>query len=137
MANRVQRCATFGSEAAANAVNALINKALQYPRRGTRVGQGPWANMPDTWDGSGDCPPGWTAQATSVVVGATVELPISDALAAELQLVASQARLTAGERTQLNNAIAARANKDLAGYAHREVVSRPNTQAAFAEEFKP
>jgi hypothetical protein len=134
MGSRVQPCTTFASEAAADAINALINKALRYPRKGTPVGAGPHVVMPDTWDGSGDCPPGWTAQAVSVAVGGTVELPLPATIVAELQLPASQARLTAAERTQVNNAIAARSTKDLAGYAQREVTIRPNQ--AQAEESK-
>lgn len=136
MGNRVQRCASFANEAAANAVNALINKALGYPRPGTPVGAGPHPVIQATWDGTGDCPVGWTAQAVAVCVGATVELPISDALAAELQTAPAQARLTAGERGQLNAALAARSTKDLAGYAQREIATRPH-QAAIGPESNP
>lgn len=32
----------------------------ESPARGTHVGSGPHVKMPDTWDGTGKVPPGWS-----------------------------------------------------------------------------
>lgn len=112
MAN-TQKCVA-GTEAANDAVNVIINKALAAPFVGTHVGGGRHVAMPTIWDGYGDTPPGYTKQRVPnyVLNASTTQLPISDALATELALPASQARLTGGEITTLNAAIAARANFD-------------------------
>ena len=119
MAN-TQKCVA-GTEAANDAVLVIINKALAYSIIGTHQGGGRHVAMPTVWDTYGDTPPGWTKQrvANYVLNSSTSQLPISDALATELALPANQARLSAGEITTLNAAIAARANFDTntAGYA--------------------
>lgn len=50
-----------GTEAECRAVAAAVDKALGYPRRGEHVGEGRHVVMPEAWDGTGECPPGWTA----------------------------------------------------------------------------
>lgn len=117
MANN-QKCVA-ATEASNDALLVIVNKALAYPLMGTHVGGGRHVTNP-TWDKYGDTPVGWTKQrvANWVLNSSTSQLPISDALATELQLPASQARLTAGEITTLNAAIAARALFDLQSAAY-------------------
>lgn len=112
MAN-TQKCVA-GTAASNDALLVVVNKALACPFVGTHVGGGRHVSMPATWDKYGDTPPGWTKQrvANYVLNSSTSQLPISDALVTELLLPASQARLSAGEISTLNTAIAARANFD-------------------------
>lgn len=113
MANS-QKCAT-GTEANADALLAIVVKALAYPQIGTHVGGGIHVTMPPTWDGTGPCPPGWTKQPVAVWVQTVnaAAVPVSDALAALLQGAPAQARLSGTEKTTLSAAIAARAIVDL------------------------
>lgn len=50
-----------GNSAALEAAAALLDKAYGYPLRGTHIGTGKHVGMPDTWDGLGRVPPGWTS----------------------------------------------------------------------------
>lgn len=115
----IQKCWT-GTEADCDALVAIIQKALAYPLVGTPIGAGSNATIPPTWNGLGITPTGWTRQrvANWVVSAATARVPISDALATELNLPANQARLTAGEQSTLATALAARANVTLSSGGH-------------------
>lgn len=106
-----------GTEAEADSLIAIVDKALGYPRKGTHAGRGPHVQMPDTWDGKGETPPGWTKRATSnwIATASDACVPIPDTLAAELQRPANLAKLTAGEATTLNTALASRVNVELDG----------------------
>lgn len=90
------------TEADARATQAAQDKLLGYPARGTHVGAGVHVPMPDTWDGTGDCPPGWTATHARVE-----KHPARDEWAVELhpdlpgEVTRNGGRLTAGERGQL------------------------------------
>lgn len=112
MAN-IRKCAS-GTEAASDALVAIIDKALAYPKKGTRVGGGRHAAMPETWDGQGRTPPGWTKHAVAnwVASAASAVVPITDDMATLLQRPAALARLNAGEQTVLLTAIAARSDVD-------------------------
>jgi hypothetical protein len=123
MAN-IRKCFA-GSEAASDALAAILNLAMVYPKKGTHVGGGNHCSMPETWDGNGPTPPGWSKNYRAVYVASTVSaaIPISDADAAELQHPAVLARLTAQQQTTLANAIAARANVDLEAGAFLPKVS--------------
>lgn len=57
---RLERCIK-GTPAEMRAVQRAADKALGYPRRGVQVGGGIHVAMPETWDGKGECPPGWTS----------------------------------------------------------------------------
>ena len=113
MANN-QKCAQ-GTEAANDAINAIINKALVYPKIGTHIGSGVHVNMPPTWDGQGATPPGWSKQAVANYVASPTDaaLPIPDTLAALLQAPPAQANLTGAEKGQLTAAINGRVTVDL------------------------
>lgn len=118
MAN-IQKCVA-GTEAVNDALLVIVNKALAAAFIGAHVGGGRHVAMPTVWDKYGDTPAGWTKQRIPnyVLNVSTTQLPISDALATELQLPASQARLTVGEQTTLATALAARANFDLQSAAY-------------------
>ncbi len=113
MAN-VQKCAQ-GLEATNDALNAIVNKALGYPKIGTRLGGGIHVPMPPTWDGQGATPPGWTKQVVANYVASALDsaLPLPDALVAQLQAGPAQALLSAAEQLTLATAIAARVTVDL------------------------
>lgn len=100
-----------------DAARAIIDKALGYPKPGEQRGGGIHVPMPPTWDGTGPTPPGWTKNATAVWVASATDaaLPLSDAVAAELQKPEAQARLAPAERTALSVAIAGRADVELSG----------------------
>lgn len=120
MGNRNQHCTTFANEPAANAARAVIDRALGFPKPPIRVGEGPWGPIPETWDGVGDCPPGWASSYGGVVVGGTVELPLPDSVVEELQTPQAQARMTPGERGLVTAWIASRTLKNLTGFVQRE-----------------
>lgn len=118
-----------GTEAEMSALQVVIDKALGFPRKGTHVGgRGVYVNMPDTWDGTGPTPPGWAASATVPWVATPLDavLPLPDDIAAELQAVPVQARLSASERLSISSAIASRPAVVLDGRT-------PKTAAALAE----
>jgi hypothetical protein len=98
-----------------DALCVIIDKALGFPRAGTPVGGGIHVPMPQTWDGQGATPLGWTKRATAVWVASASDaaVPLSDQMAAELQGATAQARLTAQERTTLAAAIAGRTQVEL------------------------
>jgi hypothetical protein len=112
MAN-IQKCAT-GTEITNDALVAIVNKALGYPKVGMHLGGGKHADMPASWDGQGKAPPGWTKSATAnwVASALSAAVPIPDTLATELQKPASLSLLSAAEQTTLLAAIAARSNVD-------------------------
>lgn len=113
MAN-VQKSAS-GTEANMDALGLIVSKALGYPIVGTHVGGGLHVSMPATWDGQGACPPGWTKVAVStwVASASSAALPISDAMATQLQSAPALSRLTPGEQGQLTAALSGRGNVDL------------------------
>jgi hypothetical protein len=99
-----------GTEAQMDALSAVVDKALGFPMRGTNVGGGQHVVSPETWDGTGETPLGWTKSATAPWTASATDavLPIPDDLVTELQRPAAQVRLTGGERATLATAIAAR-----------------------------
>lgn len=108
-----QKCAP-GAESASDALVPVINKALGLPSRGTYSGRDPRIVIPETWDGKGETPLGWTRTAAPVWTkdAATTWVPLPDDVAAALLAAPAQAKLTAQERTTLANAIAARVTVD-------------------------
>jgi hypothetical protein len=60
---KLERCLS-GTPAEMRAAQAAMDKALGYPRKGVQVGGGIHVPMPETWDGTGDCPPGWARTAS-------------------------------------------------------------------------
>lgn len=101
---------------ARNAIAGILDKAWLQPLRGVHVGRGPHVNMPETWDGNGPVPPGWTShQAHRTDPQETIWLP-------EPETATKLARLTPGEQGQL---MAARAQAEPHG---------PETPAIEAKE---
>jgi len=56
------------TEANADALSAIVDKALGFPVIGTHIGGGRHVTMPPTWDGQGGTPPGWTKRANAIFV---------------------------------------------------------------------
>lgn len=107
-------CATGTAVAISNLVT-LCNLALGIPKVGSHVGNGIHVNMPPTWNGTGNPPPGWTSSyaplwTQTALIAAVI---IADVDAALLQLPANLARLTGPQVATLNAAIAARTLIDL------------------------
>lgn len=106
-----------GNKSECDMLQAIINKALNCPRIGAHVGGGLHVLMPDTWDGVGACPLGWTKDAVLVLNGSTDSLVVlPDNAVADLAKPAAQAKLTPVEKTAVTNAVASRVEKDLTGY---------------------
>ncbi len=92
---------------ASSGIEQLQDKLLGLPLKGTRVGGGIHVPMPDSWNGSGAVPPGWTSYLGSTRKHPTNSqwaTPIDPAAAAALS-DARASRLTAGERTTLQSAV--------------------------------
>lgn len=108
-----------GTEAQMVALQDVIDKALGYPRKGVSIGTIRRLDIPETWDGTGPTPPGWTKTATNpwVLTATDAVLPIPDELATELQAPPAQARLTAAERAAVTAAISSRGSTVLDGRA--------------------
>lgn len=106
-----------GTEAEMDSVLVIIDKALGFPKPGQHVGGGIHVPMPQTWDGQGATPPGWTKSVSAVWVASATDaaIPLSDTLAADLQGAPAQARLTGQERATLATAIAGRSQVELDG----------------------
>jgi len=138
MASHIQKCVA-GTDSAGDALVAIINKALGYPKKSAHVGGGIHVNQPATWDGTGATPPGWTKNATPNYVNTALDavVPISDAMATALQQAGPRALLSAGELTTLDAAILARADKDLASATYIPKASAVSAGAAVAVEDQP
>jgi hypothetical protein len=113
--------AAAGTEAEMVALQVIIDKALDYPRKGVRIGGGAHPLMPDTWDGIGDAPFGWTRTATVPWLNGPTDavLPLPDDLAAQTQGGPAQGRLTGLERAALASAIGSRGSTILDGRTQR------------------
>jgi hypothetical protein len=132
---------TPGADAAGDALQLIVDKALAHPKVGSHVGSGRHVNMPPTWDGQGACPPGWTQHAVSVWTKDTLTawVPITDAQVALLQAAPAQALLSGAEQVTLAAAITARVTVDpeaLGGSPKASAVSA-QVEAAAIDEGKP
>lgn len=125
------RLGVSGSEASNDQLVAIIVHALEYPKRGTHRGFGLHVNMPETWNGVGTHPPGWTVHEETNWVVATNDsfVPIDNSLAALLQGPVAQSRLTGQQQGQLTAALAGRSTVDLEAGGHR-----PKPSAALAAQ---
>lgn len=109
------RAALFGTRAGAILYRRRLDKLLGYPRKATsQVGGGRHAPIQDAWDGTGATPPGWTRQHAR-----PLKHPLRDewAVASNGEVAAALAdaraqRLTASERTAVQNAVAAAQDLD-------------------------
>lgn len=102
-----------GTETELEAARASIDKALSLPQKGTHVGGGRHVTMPDTWDGTGACPPGWTGTSSLVRVKTATDaiLPVGDYVAALDQNALS--KLTTQEKTDLQTKLSTAVQKDV------------------------
>ncbi len=92
----------------AQQLEALQDKLMSLPAKGTHIGRGPHVPMPGAWDGTGSVPPGWTSykgcsrQHPSKGEWAT---PLDNGAAAAL---AVDVKLTAPEKATVSAALAAK-----------------------------
>jgi hypothetical protein len=123
-------CVT-GAEAEMDALNAIVSKALGYPRPGVHVGGGRHVDMPEQWDGRGDAPLGWTKQYTAnwVATAQVAAVPLSNAEEVELQRPAAQANLSVSERLTLAAALGARVLVDLSTYTPKAEATKGGEEA--------
>jgi hypothetical protein len=128
----VLRC-VVGTEAECDDIVSIVDKALEYPKRGVHVGGGHHVNMPATWDGTGATPPGWAKRYVQnwVTGPADAAVPLSDADVALLNTPEAQARLTVAERNRLAAKTGARSSVELEG---RNPKANAAVQAAKKEE---
>lgn len=96
-----------GTEAACGNIQAAIDKAYGYPRKGVHVGGGIHVDMPDTWDGTGATPPGWSKHYAPVFSASASDavLQIEDNVVSDC---AASVVLTPGEKTIVANAAVTR-----------------------------
>lgn len=69
------------TEADAESLRAIVDKALDYPKRGGYVGAGRRLRpIPETWDGQGETPFGWTTHHVPLFVVSVADawLPLDD-----------------------------------------------------------
>lgn len=112
----MKRAVFFTVRAEARQLKRRIDRLLQYPRRGQRARAGVLdSRIPDTWDGTGPTPYGWTRSHTRIrkhpnrdewAVRITQEVidALSDARAS---------RLAPAERSQMQAQLAASAEPDV------------------------
>lgn len=101
------RIVTTRSEA--TSVAQTQDKLLGYPLRGTRIGGGVHVTMPETWDGTGACPPGWSSHVASVrqhPVNQEFAVPVNAECVPALAN-GRRTRLTAQEQTKMAADVAA------------------------------
>jgi hypothetical protein len=95
--------------AARDAIANILDKAWLYPSRGVHHGRGPHVPMPESWNGVGPVPIGWTSfQAHRNDGNDFIWLP-------EPETATKLARLTPGEQAQLAAARAAAEEHDPGG----------------------
>lgn len=85
---------TGASRAERDIAGGLLDKANALPSRGAHIGGGRHVIMPETWDGVGKVPPGWTSYQAHRNGDAAVWLP-------EPETATKLARLTLQEQAQL------------------------------------
>ncbi len=119
------------SRAAARVIEQTQDKLLGYPSAGAHVGGGIHVEMPDTWDGVGKPPPGWSSYSESSVAHPTLPqfAAIIDPDAGAALGNGRAVRLTGPERAALAADIAAGVDALPPGWG--PIVVQP------AEEVKP
>lgn len=102
------------TDSEARELQAAVDAAMGYPRKGEHVGGGRHVDMPIKWDGTGECPPGWGATFTEVqhAEDKGFALAIDDADAARIAEKLNV--LDEQDRAQIASALASRTDKDLA-----------------------
>ncbi len=108
------------------ALAATVDRALGYPKRATQqIGGGRHVQIPATWDGTGQCPPGWAATHEAVWPDGSgnAVYRLDDAALAAVQ---ADARLDANERALISSASARRSDvADKVAFVGRE--QKPRT----------
>jgi hypothetical protein len=91
------------TEPAAVELEQLEDKLLSLPAKGVHIGGGIHVPMPDTWDGNGKPPMGWTSYRTSSIKHPTLAqwaTPM-DAKVSTALVGPDASKLTAAEKTKL------------------------------------
>jgi hypothetical protein len=89
-------------------LRVIFDTALDLPSRGTNIGGGMHVDAPATWDGTGDCPPGWTrtaAEAFDNGAGAYA-MQVPPGLVGKLDTAKNNPRLSPQQRGKLISALA-------------------------------
>jgi hypothetical protein len=97
------------TQPAAAELEQLEDKLLSYPAKGVPIGRGIHVPMPDTWDGNGKPPMGWTSYRTSSLKHPTLSqwaTPLDEKVSTALAGT-DASKLTAAEKTKLAAADAA------------------------------
>lgn len=109
------------SDAEALALQAAIDSAMGYPRKGVHVGEGRHIDIPESWDGNGNPPPGWSAHYAEIYHAETRTpiIPFDDGDAT--RLVPRINVLGQQERAAVSDALGRRAeaNIEAEGYQPR------------------
>lgn len=87
------------SQANAQALEQQLDKLLGLPLKGTHVGGGLHVDMPDTWNGSGKVPPGWSSY-----LGSSFKHPTLSQWATLLDPNLAAALLDSGKTSKLSGA---------------------------------
>jgi len=105
---------TTGTRAYCDDIKASRDKLIGPPVKGFHMGGGRHCDMPDTWDGVGKVPPGWSGAdgpeehpdrkgEWSVELPSSVSVALADS---------RQSRVTPAEKTTLQTAMATAVEKD-------------------------
>lgn len=78
----------------------ILDKADGGPKLGVHVGGGVHVEMPATWDGTGEVPPGWTSHKASVRAN------VDSTFAIEMPTDSDTTKLTAAELAKLQASLA-------------------------------
>jgi hypothetical protein len=97
-----------GTEALARETERNQDKLLAYPKRGVHINGGIHGPMPDTWDGVGPVPPGWTSY-----LGSSVKHPTLPTWSTPIETDATAA-MANGRRSRLNALEQSKMSADLA-----------------------
>lgn len=104
-------------------LKTIVDKALNLPTKGQHIGNGPHVPMPETWDGIGETPLGWTKTSFDVTEETAQDFKVDEKLLQEVQKPERQAKLSAQEVIKLESLTAAEA-----------VAAEPTAEPAAIEE---
>lgn len=98
-----------GTQADCATIRAARDKLIGPPTKGVQIGGGIHVPMPQTWDGKGDVPIGWTGyQGEKLVSGQTWTVdPGGEQCDAALKTPDADVKLTTQEKTLLQEAVTA------------------------------
>lgn len=102
------KCTAPSTEAAADALLAVIDLAYGYPKRGTQASPGLHATIAPSWNGTGECPPGWTAHQEQIWVASAADAIVT--LSDSTSTFAASSSLSGPQKAQIATASAGRSD---------------------------